>query len=84
MMVKVTSFVEGKDAALIERGARALCHRSGSNCYARNGCASRAKCRMGGWATYVDDVERLLSAIRETHRIEPKAAAKRDQPAVGR
>jgi len=75
-MAKIVSFVEGKDAALIEAAARQLCLTNGGNCLGGNSCGKRHKCRMEGWATCVDDVEIMLAVIRETHRIKPKKANK--------
>lgn len=70
MAVKFT--ISGPDAEIIEPAARALCYESGGNCFAANPCKSRALCRVEGWATYTDDVETVLKAIREKHRITRK------------
>lgn len=70
-MVKIVSFVEGKDATIIEAAARALCLRSGGECYPA--CGTRKKCN--GWAAYVDEAETVVAVIRETHKIKPKEKA---------
>lgn len=69
MPVKVSYFVEGPDALLIEMAARSLCLNSGGNCYGGKSCGKREKCRMEGWTSYVDEVELVLSVVREKHTI---------------
>jgi hypothetical protein len=71
-MAKITYRLEGEDAALIEATARELCLQSGGNCYMARYCGSRSKCAIEGWSTYVDNVEIMLSVLRETHLITPR------------